>query len=276
MYCLTADEASSLGAPKRGRTTTPPPEATIGLKQPSLASRARTAEGLSNAGQLSSASTPETARAEAEARMGEQLLAGWVMLADECPSPGCCIPLMLDDVGNTICVSCGGNGTAAPTKPEAAPLPALNAASARDPIALVQAPPAAPALAVSEEANNGEGVLLVPREQFAAVRKKRDALSASLGRYMLQGWSLLDKSCPTQRCEPGTPLLKDRSSGTLYCAGCDTRMTEDDKGVLLESTARFSPSALPVKRDSSGETRNLTALPVETAGSGCKALPMQV
>lgn len=184
---------------------------------------------------------------------------------------------MLDGSGSTTCVACGGNGIAGPTKPEAAPLlPAQNDASARVPVAAVEVPPEAATLAKSKDASNDEGML--PREQFAAVRKKRDALSASLGRYMLKGWSLLDKTCPTQRCEPGTPLLKDRSSGTLYCAGCNTRMTEGDNGLLVvvESTAPFCPTVFPVKRDSSGETRNLPTLLAETVASGSKVGPVQV
>ena len=90
---------------------------------------------------------------------------------------------------------------------------------------------------------------------------------------MLQGWSLLDTTCPRQDCEPGTPLLKDLNSGTVYCAGCDTRTRDGEKGAsAVEATAR-STAALPVKRDSTGESRN-TAPTAEACLF--KAEPMQV
>lgn len=204
--------------------------------------------------------------------MGEKLLLGWTMLAEECPTAGCCFPLMRDRSRNTTCVACGGNGiaeTATPTA-SAADIPrdtprqhvhhTDSSSQFADPPAVAAPastvtapPPAAPTAHSSSTTEEPEPV--ISAEEFAAVRKKRDAVSASLGRYMLQGWALLDRMCPREGCEPGTPLLKNRSTNTFYCAGCDTRMREGETGELMEESTETSGSTagLSLKRDSSGE-----------------------
>lgn len=223
-------------------------------------------------GEQPSTSAKRESRAAAEARMGDNLLLGWTMLADQCPTTDCCFPLMRDRERNTTCVACGGNGVAtninSNTKSSnGSPPPALGTAD--PPPATATAPPPPPPTAATEADNGG----LLSAEDFAAVRKKRDKLSAALGSYMLQGWSLLDTTCPRQDCEPGTPLLKDRSSGTVYCAGCDTRISDGEKGALVVEPAASSTAALPVKRDSSGESRNT---PPAAEAFVSKAEPMQV
>lgn len=198
--------------------------------------------------------------------MSEKLLQGWTMLAEECPTPGCCFPLMRDRNRKTMCVACGGDGVAGRTDTAAAsdhrdaqttdsnhaddqfadpPSAATSAVSA--------GPPTSPPPDVHGMTEQPEP--MVSDEDFASVRKKRDALSAALGRYMLQGWSLLDTMCPRDGCEPGTPLLKNRTTGTFYCAGCDVRMREDGAGGLVEEPSEGSRSiaGVSLKRDRSGE-----------------------
>ncbi len=213
--------------------------------------------------------------------MGEKLLQGWTMLARECPTAGCCFPLMRDRRRNTICVACGSDGSPAAAPPTAAAAPAAAAGPDVDPPAVaapastVSTPP--PAAPTARGSSGGGGASedpepVVSEEEFAAVRKRRDALSASLGRYMLQGWSLLDRACPREGCEPGTPLLKDRSTGTFFCAGCDTRMREGEGGGLVAEAAGEAPggaggSSLKRSRDASSpsaeEEAALSAAPVE-------------
>ncbi|CAM9966884.1 unnamed protein product [Ectocarpus sp. 12 AP-2014] len=174
----------------------------------------------------------------------------------QCSQRSCCFPLMRDRGRVTRCVACDGNATAAAKDgldDGVAAGQLEDPTSAAAPASTVSAPKP-PADSSSSTAARTEPVM--PEEQFAAVRKKRDALSASLGRYMLQGWSLSDKTCPREGCEPGTPLLKDRSTGVFYCAGCDTRGTCEGKaGGLVDesSTASDAKARLPLKRDSCGE-----------------------
>lgn len=279
MFCITQAEAQSLGAAEGNAPTAPQGDSSP--LDPATVSTDR--DISSSAQELAATAAKQKARAAAEARMGEKLLLGWTMLADECPTAGCCFPLMRDRERSITCVACGGNGTAtessqaSPRVTDDAPsrAPAAGATGAAG-AAAVALPPDAPARSESK-VDRSDSVGVVSKEEFAVVRKKRDALSTSLGRYMLQGWSLLDRTCPRKDCEPGTPLLKDRSTGILFCAGCDTRMCEGEQGALVdvESTAS-SATALPVKRNSSGENRNLPPPQMEAHAPVPKAEPMQV
>lgn len=270
MFCITENEAQSLGivsgrvpAPHDGSSQFSDAASTVPDHEPT--------DHKTSVGEQPSTSGKREARAAAEERMGDNLLLGWTMLADQCPTTDCCFPLMRDRKRNTTCVACGGNGVATNTKSN------TNSANGSPPPALgTTDPPPAPAIpptplpTAATEAGSGG---LLSAEEFAAVRKKRDKLSAALGSYMLRGWSLLDTTCPRQDCEPGTPLLKDRSSGIVFCAGCDVQISDGEKGALDIDPAVGSTAALPVKRDSSGESRNTSP-----AAEACvsEAAPMQV
>lgn len=262
MYCITPEEAKSLRAP----TCASPAGAGEGMatkSQDALGSDSATTgavRGLSTGQErqqprAAPEQTKQQSRAAAEAAMGEKLLQGWTMLAEECQTAGCCFPLMRDRGRVTRCVACDVNATSAAkdgVDDQVAAGKFEDPTSAAAPASTVSAPK--PPADSSSTAARTEPVM--SEEQFAAVRKKRDALSASLGRYMLQGWSLSDKMCPREDCEPGTPLLKDRNTGVFYCAGCDTRGTCDgEAGGLVEepSPASGATAGLPLKRDSSGE-----------------------
>ena len=272
MYCISADKAKSLGTPNGNAN---PPAAAGGgaIPEHQQATAATAAAGAAAAAEA------RQSRAAAEGAMGEKLLLGWTMLAQECPTAGCCFPLMRDRSRKITCVACGGNGVAAAT--------ATATATRRDtpneedtagnsqfadppaeaaPASTVIAPPLAAPTARSNDTTE-EPEPVIPEEEFAAVRKKRDALSASLGRFMLQGWSLLDRMCPRDGCEPGTPLLKKRSTSTFYCAACDTRMREGETGDLVVESPKESTEAagattagLSLKRNSSGERHQNVAL----------------
>lgn len=268
MHCITADKARSFGAPN-SRVKAPVPSST---ENNTLFLRSKSTLGgipedtgrdLADAAKstlAASAAAKEQAREAADARMGEKLLLGWTMLADVCPTPWCCFPLMLDKEGDVNCVSCGGDGFPAETEtiPEPSPSPSIESTYAR-PSAGTAASTSSTTPVPSPNVTEIDGGGLVSEEEFAAVRKKRDRLSASLGTYMLQGWVLLDKTCPREECEPGTPLLKDRNTGMLYCAGCDTRMSEGGRGGSVANLAGTASSSkmLPVKRDSSGGDKSL-------------------
>ncbi|CAM9522412.1 unnamed protein product [Hapterophycus canaliculatus] len=267
MYCITADDAKSIGAANsngssaraRGdvgptsRDAVPVDLITSGAPTAAARGMARVQHQQSSA----ASAKGKPSRAAGEAALSERLLQGWTMLAEECPAAGCCFPLMRDRSRNTTCVACGGDGVAGPADTAAAsdhgdgpfadpPLAAISAVSGSP-----TPPPPPPRVAHATE----EPETMVSEEDFASVRKKRDALSASLGRYMLQGWSLLDTVCPRDECEPGTPLLKNRSTGTFYCAGCDTRMRDGEAGGLVEEPGEGSSSTagLSLKRNRSGE-----------------------
>lgn len=274
MYCITPDKAKSLKVRSRNiaASTFTGPYVSPTQQQQGSSSHNEADDTNDDAHLIPAKSlTPpviaakEAAHAAADERMGEKLLLGWTMLADMCPTPDCCFPLLLDRDGDTICVACGGDGL------QVQPAPRHEEQSH----ATANAPTRAPASSVaSPSAALNDGGAILSQEEFASVRKRRDNLSAALGRFMLQGWSLLDKTCPREQCEPGTPLLKDRRTGTLCCAGCDVYdRGSGELGSGFESRGASSPAALPVKRGSSGENRNI---PATTACSAADVQPMQV
>ncbi|EGG04184.1 uncharacterized protein MELLADRAFT_89596 [Melampsora larici-populina 98AG31] len=54
---------------------------------------------------------------------------------------------------------------------------------------------------------------------------KTSDVSAILGRYMLQGWTLTDVNCPKSDCI-GCPLMRSKA-GSEFCARCDGGPRED-------------------------------------------------
>ncbi|CAM9368277.1 unnamed protein product [Scytosiphon promiscuus] len=271
MYCITADDAKSLGA-ANGKASTS--SGAFPADRRTSGSSKAAANGMARVEDPRVSMTPlkeKPSRAAGEAALSEKLLQGWTMLAEECPTAGCCFPLMRDRNRNTTCVACGGDGVAGAIDNTTAATDHREGQFADPPTTVTSAAPISPPTPTPTPPPHGPGVTeepepMVSEEDFATVRKKRDALSAALGRYMLQGWSLLDKMCPRDECEPGTPLLKNRSTGTFYCAGCDTRMRDGGgAGGLVEeqSEGRGSTAGLSLKRDRSGVRSHRAPLAVE-------------
>lgn len=246
MYCITEDKARSLPVANTKATSSDPVSEVASNDQFVDPLETSTTSSSKPPIPMPASTSKEAARATADARMGEKLLLGWTMLADMCPTPDCCFPLMLDRDGDTTCVRCGGDGLPVQSDPDPAPN-VQKEIPIRAPMASVTAS--------SESKHDLSDGGVLSSQDFAAVRKRRDALSAALGQLMLQGWSLLEETCPRVACEPGTPLLKDRNTGKIYCAGCDTF----DRGRLVGDSPKASPpKALPVKRGSSGENRSMS------------------
>lgn len=216
------------------------------------------------------ASREQRRRDEADERMADRMLMGWTMLADACPVPGCNFPLMLDTEGSTTCVMCLHHGPEG--RPDAAQAECATDAPVRPPLSPARArSDGLPESKGEEGAKGDEGTKedegtegdegtkvdggVLSERAFAVERRKRDEVSSVLGQFMLRGWSLLEETCSRQGCDGRVPLLRERGTSTLYCAGCDTY----DRGASANSPEPTGPpeSALPMKRDSSGEERNL-------------------
>lgn len=65
-------------------------------------------------------------------------------------------------------------------------------------------------------------------------------VSAILGRYMLQGWTLTDVNCPKSDCI-GCPLMRSKA-GSEFCARCDGGPVEDKMNA---SPAASSNASIP-------------------------------
>ncbi|KAJ7499001.1 hypothetical protein FB451DRAFT_1015711 [Mycena latifolia] len=103
----------------------------------------------------------------------------------------------------------------------------------------------------------------------------RDA-SAILGQYMLKGWVLTDRTCPTAGCS--VPLMRSPTGRTPvihFCASCDgspdtirppaTQLPESSASV--SSSSHISRSSTPPTEVSSTLSSSVFALPAETEES---------
>ncbi|GBF99796.1 hypothetical protein Rsub_12236 [Raphidocelis subcapitata] len=149
------------------------------------------------------------------ARMGQLLLQGWQMLADSCDD--CAVPLMREPGApgsrRDLCVGCDRwffDGEPVADGPAAAAAPAA-----------AQARPAAPAPATAAAGGGGGGAAApAPRLRSAArpaAQSASDRAADLLSERMLQGWALLDHTCPL--C--ATPLMRERGSRQVMCVACD-------------------------------------------------------
>ncbi len=67
-----------------------------------------------------------------------------------------------------------------------------------------------------------------------------EEVTRRMGQLLRKGAAILDKACP--KCD--TPLLR-LPEGTLYCAKCHVRYTEEKEGETMESAG--SEPTLPMK-----------------------------
>lgn len=186
---------------------------------------------------------------------------------------------MRDPNGNRVCVSCGGG--ALPIQQGVDPK-SENACRANTngsmhvPVSSESRDSVGDAEQQPPGDHGGEGAIL-SQVEFALVRKRRDEVSAALGRFMLQGWAMLEKKCTREGCGPGTPLLKERGTSRLYCVGCETYSAADGElgsaGGSQEAPT-CTPTALPVKRDSSGKDRSVSM--TEAMNAVAEVEPLQV
>lgn len=83
-------------------------------------------------------------------------------------------------------------------------------------------------------ATNG---LAAPMEEDLAAEEQRrqraaqmDRASALIGQRMLQGWAMLDMSCP--QCY--SPIMRDRQR-QLWCVACDMRVVDETQQTVAEA-----------------------------------------
>ncbi|CAM9776729.1 unnamed protein product [Discosporangium mesarthrocarpum] len=243
-FCISANKATQLGWPSTLQSTlagnssqsaVTGPMASMNTPSP----KARSPPRPVGHGPQTRGSPQKAAREAADARMAERLLQGWTMLAESCPTPGCNYPLLQDRTGQISCVSCHGNGEAADDRDNVPdPNGSISSNGSRELPAHAPVVSSAGAVQEGEEGEGGDPQAIFPPDEFAAIRARRDAVSASLGRYMQQGWVLLDKTCPVSSCDPSTPLLRERKSGDVLCCGCNTHFSVDGAGLIIKVSSR--------------------------------------
>ncbi|KAG1673711.1 hypothetical protein FOA52_010580 [Chlamydomonas sp. UWO 241] len=233
-------------------------------------------------------------RKECSKSMGELLLKGWPMLAETCFD--CQVPLMKDPAsGDRLCVNCDrnypagmdldacmadeeeseeegssagvdGGGTAADDIPDFSTHPVSVADAAEAAAGGVVSP--------SPVASTSAVVYQAPR---AKAPQNSDRACELLSTKMLQGWALLETTCP--RCD--TPLVRNREK-RMRCVLCDAWVcTEADAPAMMQPTPaptaapprKLTPAVGPARgRGESLQPRlNVAAAPFEVGGAAVEA-----
>jgi uncharacterized Zn finger protein (UPF0148 family) len=186
----------------------------------------------------------ETLRFEGRSVMTRRLIAGWTMLPRYCVGIECQNSPLLTKGGKIECVVCGGSGSGedgayvAPLK-DIDTYDGYNEEESDEPILTEKSTIVTNTAVVRESINDDDR----KPNTFQAVQKihedfeeKRTMVSKEIGKRMLQGWTLLDMSCPN--CV--MPLLTDEDGVNEICVICgvvgkmNKESAEDNYGLDYE------------------------------------------
>lgn len=156
----------------------------------------------------------ETLRLEGRAIMTRRVLKGWAITPEACLGIECHNSPLIEKHGVKECAVCGGCGKGTDgvyeTTEEEEEAPIMTPA------------PLSPSVAndVPEDwLGNGK------EEEF---EKKRDIYAKEIGKRMLEGWKLVDSSCPT--CI--MPLMMDDKGNTDICIACGEVKQQFDASTI--------------------------------------------
>ena len=173
----------------------------------------------------------ETLRQEGRSVMTRRVMAGWTLLAEFCSGVECENSPLLTNGHRKECVVCGGSGNGhdgvyldQESVNEQDGLSTVNEdvvteASTRATLPRPITPPTENLAALAEEAKalaaspTANRTVQQLQEDFES---KRNMVSKEIGRRMIQGWTLLDASCP--HCV--MPLMADTEGNGEICVLC--------------------------------------------------------
>ena len=158
----------------------------------------------------------ETLRLESRSVMTRRLIAGWTMLPRYCVGSECENSPLLAKDGQVECVVCGGCGTGN----DGTYLYMAEDADVEEDPAGEAFPEVAKGVSTLQTKQPTETHAAFPSPQVDEVNEefeeKRQRVGKEIGKRMLQGWTLLDMSCPN--CV--MPLLTDEDGENEICVLC--------------------------------------------------------
>lgn len=174
-----------------------------------------------------------TLRTEGRSVMTRRVMAGWTLLAELCRGEECRNSPLVSNGHRKECVVCGGTGSgkdgvyarsvdedddADDDNDEVPEIPGNHGLTNRD--------LASPVNEVHSEPDDvvSPSVLRSVEEIQEDFETKRDVVSKVIGRKMLEGWTLLDVSCP--KCV--MPLMSDNNGEPNICVLCGPVSLEDE------------------------------------------------
>lgn len=158
-------------------------------------------------------------------KLGEKMLAGFVMLSTVCPVPECRgTPLVRKGTSPMQCVSCETDyhvsplGDLVPIRQSANGTPAAAVASTTT---SQFAPTQAPSATTTTTAANGTAAVSASDNSFyldmnnapilnlSSFGRDPDDPSSRISKRLMQGWALLDRCCTSATCRGEVPLMRD-------------------------------------------------------------------
>jgi uncharacterized Zn finger protein (UPF0148 family) len=209
-------------------------------------------------------------REKVSAELGTRMLAGWAMLAESCPEPGCRgTPLMRKKGGPMVCVCCdksysmdengelqaiqdanteagasaprnATNGAANP-KPAAASAPTTTASSTAD---RVQKPKQLPPNSPIHDQR---------RAAAAQSQPKTVDVSQLMAEKLLLGWAMLNETCNQPGCSGEAPLMRDHAR-RKHCLICGAITDSDGRAAAAIATPAAAAAVAPAAKETKSPT----------------------
>ena len=200
--------------------------------------------------------------------MSQKLMGGWALLQIACPL--CNTPLMRDKESKMFCLSCHHQVVpesdmkgSATTQDSAAPATAAASASSAAPALATPAANKVVAAAATSAVQQGQfdddmdevdehedldsdwqPPSAEEQAKIDAHMRELEEVSQRLAQKMLQGWTMLDLSCP----ECGTVLVRSKKQ-VLYCCGCQKELpppgSDEKKAAAAASVPKPSAPSVP-------------------------------
>jgi uncharacterized Zn finger protein (UPF0148 family) len=192
---------------------------------------------------------------EVHKELSQRMLDGWKMLSMHCPVEGCGTPLVESKKnGEIYCVKCKAVCmTEEQAKQAGKLLPDASSSSNSDtksePEVVRDAPPidVDDADAADDDLMDSDEPLLTP-EEWEQHRQKRDAASAKIGKYLMQGYTMLSAVC--ELCST-TPLLQAKGQTSSFCVLCSESSTDSAKqpaAIAAGSSSTAAAAAPPTQQ----------------------------
>ncbi|KAJ2304983.1 hypothetical protein H4R23_005455, partial [Coemansia sp. Cherry 401B] len=189
-------------------------------------------------------------------RLSQLMLKRWSMLAEVCHEEGCSAPMMRDpESGQSKCVWHDGQ--------ELFP----------EEFSKEEAVDKNSEIPEAEDEKLDKARPNIVDEKAAEMRRRKreqgDAASERIGKRLLQGWAMVDRTCPGEMCF-GVPLVQDREK-MQECVICGQQYMDEDA-----YTAKYGKSAHDVSPTVSVDEKAVVQAPVATEPALSAARPLPV
>ncbi|KAJ2666179.1 hypothetical protein IW148_001108 [Coemansia sp. RSA 1199] len=188
-------------------------------------------------------------------RMSKLMLKRWSMLAEVCSEDGCGVPLMRDPGTNaTKCVWHDARELFPDECFDEEEDVEQSKMSDNSKLAKEDEKLDTPKTAVAEDELN---------ELRRRKREQSDMASECIGKRLLQGWAMIDRSCPNESCY-NVPLVQDREK-VQECVVCNQKYMDEDAYVAKYGAPGKDIKPAPQQQTKPVEKKQAEGAPMPSA-----------